>query len=127
MIHNLITSQAVPEIVREHGGTPVRTRVGHSFIKAEMAAHGRGLRRRALRALLLPRLLERRLRHARRPARAGRAGRQDGTLSELIAPYQRYVASGEINSTVADAARPRRAVASASPARTASTSTSWTG
>ncbi|MGH8937819.1 MAG: phosphomannomutase/phosphoglucomutase, partial [Actinomycetes bacterium] len=37
VIHNLITSRAVPEIVREHGGTPVRTRVGHSFIKAEMA------------------------------------------------------------------------------------------
>ena len=37
IIHNLITSKAVPEIVREHGGEPVRTRVGHSFIKAEMA------------------------------------------------------------------------------------------
>ena len=37
VIHNLITSRAVPEIVTEHGGTPVRTRVGHSFIKAEMA------------------------------------------------------------------------------------------
>ena len=40
VIHNLITSRAVPEIVREHGGTPVRTRVGHSFIKAEMAETG---------------------------------------------------------------------------------------
>ena len=38
IIHNLITSRAVPEIVTEHGGTPVRTRVGHSFIKAKMAA-----------------------------------------------------------------------------------------
>ena len=37
VIHNLITSRAVPEIVLEHGGTPVRTRVGHSFIKATMA------------------------------------------------------------------------------------------
>src|SRR5690606_9076594 len=37
IIHNLITSSAVPEIIREHGGTPVRTRVGHSFIKSEMA------------------------------------------------------------------------------------------
>nr|MDP9461867.1 phosphomannomutase/phosphoglucomutase [Actinomycetota bacterium] len=37
VIHNLITSRAVPEIVREHGGDPVRTRVGHSFIKEEMA------------------------------------------------------------------------------------------
>ncbi len=45
IIHNLITSSAVPEIVREHGGEPVRTRVGHSFIKAEMAAPQRDLRR----------------------------------------------------------------------------------
>ena len=40
VIHNLITSQAVPEIVAEHGGKPVRTRVGHSFIKEEMARTG---------------------------------------------------------------------------------------
>ena len=40
IIHNLITSHAVPEIVREHGGVPVRTRVGHSFIKGEMARTG---------------------------------------------------------------------------------------
>ena len=40
VIHNLITSQAVPEIIAEHGGSPVRTRVGHSFIKARMAETG---------------------------------------------------------------------------------------
>ena len=40
VIHNLITSRAVPEIISEHGGLPVRTRVGHSFIKAEMAKEG---------------------------------------------------------------------------------------
>ena len=40
VIHNLITSRAVPEIVREHGGVPVRTRVGHSFIKEQMAVTG---------------------------------------------------------------------------------------
>src|SRR5206468_73573 len=40
VIHNLITSHAVPEIVAEHGGTPVRTRVGHSFIKQVMADTG---------------------------------------------------------------------------------------
>ena len=40
IIHNLITSRGVPEIVTELGGRPVRTRVGHSFIKAEMAATG---------------------------------------------------------------------------------------
>ena len=40
ILHNLICSKAVPEIVRERGGTPVRTRVGHSFIKAVMAETG---------------------------------------------------------------------------------------
>ena len=40
VIHNLITSRAVPEIIAEHGGIPVRTRVGHSFIKARMAETG---------------------------------------------------------------------------------------
>ena len=40
VIHNLICSKAVPEVIREHGGTPVRTRVGHSFIKATMAETG---------------------------------------------------------------------------------------
>ena len=40
VVHNLICSKAVPEVVREHGGTPVRTRVGHSFIKQVMAETG---------------------------------------------------------------------------------------
>src|SRR6185312_9297830 len=40
IIHNLITSRAVPELVEAHGGTPVRTPVGHSLIKAEMARTG---------------------------------------------------------------------------------------
>ena len=78
IIHNLITSQAVPEIVSEHGGRPVRTRVGHSFIKQTDGRDRCGVRRRALRALLLPGLLEGRLRHAGRAARAGRAGRAAG-------------------------------------------------
>ena len=45
IIHNLITSKAVPEIVESHGGTAVRTRVGHSFIKAVMAERRADLRR----------------------------------------------------------------------------------
>ena len=73
VIHNLICSKAVPEVVREAGGTPVRTRVGHSFIKAVMAETGRRLRRRALRPLLLPRQLPGRLRPDRRPGRPRRA------------------------------------------------------
>ncbi|MFF0288240.1 phosphomannomutase/phosphoglucomutase [Streptomyces sp. NPDC005262] len=102
VIHNLITSWSVPEVVREHGGTPVRTRVGHSFIKAEMAAHGAifGGEHSAhyyfrdfwnadtgmLAALHVLAAL----------------GGQPGTLSELVAQYDRYTGSGEINSTVGD-------------------------
>ncbi|GID26667.1 phosphomannomutase/phosphoglucomutase [Paractinoplanes brasiliensis] len=103
VIHNLITSAAVPEIIKEAGGTPVRSRVGHSFIKAEMArtnavfggehsAHyyfrdfwfadtGMLAAMHVLAAL----------------------GGQERPLSEFAAEYERYSASGEINSTVADA------------------------
>ena len=104
VIHNLITSRAVPEIIAEHGGTAVRTRVGHSFIKAEMARTGAvfggehsghfyfrdfwfadtGM----LAALHMLAAL----------------GGQPGPLSQLMAEYARYHASGEINSQVADQA-----------------------
>ncbi|MEU5220991.1 phosphomannomutase/phosphoglucomutase [Streptomyces sp. NPDC020807] len=102
VIHNLITSWSVPEVVRENGGTPVRTRVGHSFIKEEMAKTGAifGGEHSAhyyfkdfwnadtgmLAALHVLAAL----------------GGQDGTLSDLVAAYDRYASSGEINSTVAD-------------------------
>ncbi|MGA4849242.1 phosphomannomutase/phosphoglucomutase [Streptomyces sp. G5(2025)] len=102
VIHNLITSWSVPEVVKENGGTPVRTRVGHSFIKAEMARTGAifGGEHSAhyyfkdfwnadtgmLAALhVLAALAE-----------------QDGPLSGLVAQYDRYAGSGEINSTVDD-------------------------
>ncbi len=114
IIHNLITSRAVPEIVREHGGEPVRTRVGHSFIKAEMArtdavfggehsAHYyfRDFWRADTGMLAAMHVL-------------AALGEQDGPLSALTAGYSRYAASGEINSTVADArasmAEVRRAI-----------------
>ncbi|MET7686219.1 phosphomannomutase/phosphoglucomutase [Streptomyces sp. NPDC005423] len=102
IIHNLITSWSVPEVVRENGGTPVRTRVGHSFIKAEMAKSGAifGGEHSAhyyfkdfwnadtgmLAALHVLAAL----------------GGQDGPLSALVAQYDRYTGSGEINSTVDD-------------------------
>ncbi|MFD3841656.1 phosphomannomutase/phosphoglucomutase [Streptomyces sp. NPDC058642] len=102
IIHNLITSWSVPEVVEEHGGTPVRTRVGHSFIKAEMAKAGAifGGEHSAhyyfkdfwnadtgmLAALHVLAAL----------------GGQEGPLSALVAEYDRYTGSGEINSTVAD-------------------------
>jgi phosphomannomutase len=103
IIHNLITSRAVPEIVREHGGNPVRTRVGHSFIKAEMArtdavfggehsAHYyfRDFWRADTGMLAAMHVL-------------AALGEQSRSLSGLTAAYSRYAASGEINSTVADA------------------------
>ncbi|HEY9372456.1 MULTISPECIES: phosphomannomutase/phosphoglucomutase [unclassified Streptomyces] len=102
VIHNLITSWSVPEVVKENGGTPVRTRVGHSFIKAEMARTGAifGGEHSAhyyfkdfwnadtgmLAALHVLAAL----------------GGQEDPLSSLVAQYDRYVGSGEINSTVAD-------------------------
>jgi phosphomannomutase len=110
IIHNLITSWSVPEVVKENGGTPVRTRVGHSFIKAEMARTGAvfGGEHSAhyyfrdfwnadtgmLAALHVLAAL----------------GGQDRPLSELVAAYDRYAASGEINSRVDDQAGRTQAV-----------------
>ncbi|WP_187232535.1 phosphomannomutase/phosphoglucomutase [Actinomadura sp. HBU206391] len=108
IVHNLITSRAVPEIIREHGGEPVRTRVGHSFIKQTMAETGAvfGGEHSAhfyfrdfwfadsgmLAALHVLAAL------GEQPGSAARP------LSELLREYSRYVASGEINSEVADQA-----------------------
>jgi phosphomannomutase len=113
VIHNLITSRAVPEIVAEHGGTPVRTRVGHSFIKAEMARTGavfggehsahyyfRDFWRADTGMLAALHVL-------------AALGEQDEPLSKLAAAYERYVASGEINSTVHDQAAAADAVRAA--------------
>ncbi|KMS65898.1 phosphomannomutase/phosphoglucomutase [Prauserella rugosa] len=104
IIHNLITSKAVPEIVEEHGGTAVRTRVGHSFIKAEMARTGavfggehsahyyfRDFWRADTGMLAALHVL-------------AALGEQSGTLSTLTGRFSRYAASGEINSTVDDQA-----------------------
>ncbi|MCK8681747.1 phosphomannomutase/phosphoglucomutase [Streptomyces lichenis] len=117
VIHNLITSWSVPEVVREHGGTPVRTRVGHSFIKEEMARTGAifGGEHSAhyyfrdfwnadtgmLAALHVLAAL----------------GGQDQPLSSLVAEYARYTGSGEINSTVADQGARTAAVREAFAAR----------
>ncbi|PQP26439.1 phosphomannomutase/phosphoglucomutase [Rhodococcus opacus] len=118
VIHNLITSRAVPELVTELGGHPVRTRVGHSFIKQQMAETGAifggehsahyyfrdfwGADSGMLAGLHVLAAL----------------GEQDRPLSELMAKYERYAASGEINSTVADAAERTDAVLSAFADRT---------
>ncbi|AUS79401.1 phosphomannomutase/phosphoglucomutase [Actinoalloteichus sp. AHMU CJ021] len=113
VIHNLITSRGVPEIVTEHGGKPVRTRVGHSFIKQTMAQTGaifggehsahyyfRDFWRADTGMLAALHVL-------------AALGEQDRPLSELTAAYQRYQASGEINSTVDEPTERLAAVRSA--------------
>jgi phosphomannomutase len=104
VIHNLITSRTVPEVVTELGGRPVRTRVGHSFIKATMAEtdaifggehsghfYFRDFWRADSGMLAALHVL-------------AALAESDATLSKLLAPYSRYVATGEINSTVPDQA-----------------------
>jgi phosphomannomutase len=117
VIHNLITSRTVPEVIAENGAHAIRTRVGHAFIKVEMAkadavfggehsAHyyfrdfwfaDTGM----LAALHVLAAL----------------GEQEGPLSGLVAQYERYVPSGEINSTVDDVSAATERVAEAFAAR----------
>ncbi len=102
IIHNLICSKALPEVVRERGGIPIRTRVGHSFIKAVMAdedalfggehsAHYyfRDNWRADSGSIAAMVVLE----------QLSLAG---VPLSELRKPFERYAASGEINTKVSD-------------------------
>jgi phosphomannomutase len=104
ILHNVICSKSVPEVVREHGGTPVRTRVGHSFIKQVMAETGAAFGgehsghyyfRENFRAdsgiIAALTVLE-------------VISRKGEPLSELRKPYERYADSGEINFPVADPA-----------------------
>jgi phosphomannomutase len=102
VVHNLICSKAVPEVIREHGGTPVRTRVGHSFIKQVMAETGAVFggehsahyyfrdNWRADSGSIAALVVLEQLSVANRP------------LSELRTPYERYAQSGEINTRVDD-------------------------
>ena len=102
ILHNAICSKAVPEVIRECGGTPVRTRVGHSFIKQVMKETGAVFggehsahyyfrdNYRADSGLIASLLVLEQLSITGEP------------LSKLLAPLDRYAASGEINSTVDD-------------------------
>src|SRR6478609_8784259 len=102
ILHNLICSKAVPEVVRERGGVPVRTKVGHSYIKAEMASTGAAFggehsahyyfrdNYRADSGLIAAmHVLERRC-------------LEDQPMSVLRQPFDRYADSGEINTQVHD-------------------------
>ena len=129
VIHNLITSRAVPEIVTELGGTPGAHPGRPLLHQGHDGRDRRDLRRRAQRPLLLPRLLARRLRHAGRAARAGRA-RRDRPAAVGAAGRATSATSRAARSTprVADQAG-RRSPSSRrrTPAATASTSTTSTG
>jgi phosphomannomutase len=115
VIHNLICSKAVAEVVREHGGDPVRTRVGHSFIKQVMAETGAIFggehsahyyfrdNYRADSGLIAALVVLEQLSLAGVP------------LSELRTPFERYAASGEINTRVDDTAAVIDKVAAAYP------------
>ena len=103
IIHSLISSRTVVEVIKELGGVPVRSRVGHSYIKALMAETGaifggehsghfyfKDFWRADSGALAALHAL-------------AALGESDQTISQLLAPFKRYVASGEVNSRVADA------------------------
>jgi phosphomannomutase len=102
ILHNLICSRAVPEVIRERGGIPIRTKVGHSFIKQLMAETGAAFggehsahyyfrdNYRADSGIIATMVLLEQLSQAGVP------------LSELRQPFERYAASGEINTEVAD-------------------------
>ena len=102
IIHNLITSRTVPEVVRENGGTPVRTRVGHSFIKAEMARTGATFGGEHSGHFYFAEFWNADSGMLAALHALAALGGQDGTLSQLLASYDRYAASGEVNSTVDD-------------------------
>jgi phosphomannomutase len=115
ILHNLICSKAVPEVIRESGGTPVRTRVGHSFIKQVMLETGAAFggehsahyyfrdNYRADSGLIASMIVLEQLSTRGQP------------LSELLAPLDRYADSGERNTTVADPLAVIERVAAAFP------------
>ena len=113
ILHNLICSRAVPEVIREHGGVPVRTKVGHSFIKQVMAETGAvfggehsahyyfARNYRADSGLIATVML------------LGEHSRAGQELSIVRKPFERYSQSGEINTTVADVGAVLAAVSAA--------------
>ena len=113
IVHNLICSRAAAEIIEESGGTPIRSRVGHSFIKEVMAETGaifggehsahyyfRDNWRADSGSIAALMVLE-------------QLSRAEVPLSELRTPFERYVQSGEINTPVDDAAATIEKVANA--------------
>jgi len=113
IIHNLITSLAVPEIVREHGGKPVRTRVGHSFIKQKMAETGAVFGGEHSAHYYFADFWKADTGMLAAMHVLAALGEQTAPLSQLVSAYSRYAASGEINSEVSDQAGRTAAVRAA--------------
>ncbi|GAB3246262.1 phosphomannomutase/phosphoglucomutase [Kineosporia babensis] len=102
VIHNLITSRTVPEVIAENDAKAVRTRVGHAFIKVEMAKYdavfgGEHSAHYYFRDFWFADTGMLAALHV-----LAALGEQDGPLSGLVEQYERYTPSGEINSVVAD-------------------------
>jgi phosphomannomutase len=110
ILHNLITSRAVPEIVTEHGGVPERTRVGHSFIKAEMARTGAVFGGEHSAHYYFKDFWSADTGMLAAMHVLAALGGQDNPLSDLTKDFVRYVDSGEINSQVADPAAKLEAI-----------------
>ena len=104
IIHNLITSRAVPELIEEHGGNAVRTRVGHSYIKAQMAEHSALFGGEHSAHYYFSEFFNADSGLVAALHVLAALAEQDAPLSEMMGAYERYTASGEINSEVADQA-----------------------
>ena len=104
VLYNLITSRAVPEFVTAEGGRAVRTRVGHSYIKAEMAATGAVFGGEHSAHYYFADFFRADTGMVAALHVLAALGGQAGPLSKLVATFQRYRQSGEINSRVDDIA-----------------------
>ena len=113
IIHNLITSRAVPELIEEHGGKAVRTRVGHSYIKAQMAEHSALFGGEHSAHYYFSEFFNADSGLVAALHVLAALAEQDAPLSELMGAYERYTASGEINSEVADQAAATKRVVDA--------------
>ena len=113
IIHNLITSRAVPELIEEHGGKAVRTRVGHSYIKAQMAEHSALFGGEHSAHYYFAEFFNADSGLVAALHVLAALAEQDAPLSELMGAYERYTASGEINSEVADQAAATKRVVDA--------------
>jgi phosphomannomutase len=102
IVYNLICSWSVPEVIREHGGVPIRARVGHSFIKQVMAETGAIFGGEHSGHYYFRENYNADSGLIAAVVALGELSKSKLTLSELLLPYRRYSSSGEINSRVDD-------------------------